>query len=492
MNQISIKKFLFDINNLIFISIGFLFSLIFRIDTTTPILYYSVLIFAFGVYISVFILPKKLLIYPILIIILTMPDLTQSTDELDLLGLIKSANLWQFSIGIFTPAILIFFMLLVVLIRLLPISNSFPYKLFLYYFVFIVPLTSIYNGFLQSSLARFFSDFKMVTFFCTGLIIFHCYFNQFNLELKKISRIFVLISTGTFLVDCIKFFIDTGSKVVDQSYYNLSMDSAKGLVTIFFFFSMSKLMQKKNIILHVLIMFFVIVILFSYQTRWLLLTLILGILLVLSFNGLFKFLKYTLIFALLLLILVPFFNDLNPEPWRIMMTRFGFIENLGTKSEITDVEVARGSAIINSISTISDKRAWLTGLGYGSWYSDNYFPMLNLTTAAFDDESLKSGKYYRVHDFTFHTIFKFGLIGLFFYCSLFLRPIRSIWLTKKSYFKNQANKSLLLVYIGIMPMVLTFMTTTGKGLLFSALYIVTFNYWIEKISSNYILNTKHI
>ncbi len=467
------------------IFIGFILSLIFRVDITSPVLYYLVLIIALSVYFSVFILPKRLLIYPLVIIILTMPDLTQSTDELDMLGLIESANLWQFSVGIFTPAILIFFMLLVVMIRLLPIPKPFPYKKILFYLILIVPLVSIYNGFLQNSLARFVSDFKIVTFFCTGLIIFHCYFNQFKTELWNITISFVFLAMGTFLIDLLKFIFKPENQLIEQSYYNLSMDSAKGLVTIFLFYSITKLLKGEKIILNSLIIVLVIALLFSYQTRWLLVTLVFGLIMMLSFNGFFKLLKILLIIALLTSIAVPILNELNPESWKIMMLRFGFFETLGVNSEITDLELARGSAIINSVSTISEKRAWITGLGYGSWYSDIYFPMSNLTTAAFDEESLKKGQYYRVHDFTFHFLFKFGLVGLYLYCGLFFAPLRYIWRTKSSLFQNHFSQTLLLIYIGIMPMALTFMFTTGKGLLFSALYIVTFKYWIDYFSCEF-------
>lgn len=467
------------------IFIGFILSLIFRVDITTPILYYFVLIIALGVYFSVFIIPKKLLIYPIVIIILTMPDLTQSTNELDVYGLIESANLWQFSIGSFTPAVLIFFMLLVVMIRLLPIPKQLPYKKILFYFILILPIVSIYNGFLQNSLARFVSDFKIVTFFCSGLIIFHCYFNQFKTELGKITIEFVFLALGTFIIDLIKFIFKSDNQSIEQSYYNLSMDSAKGLITIFLFYALTKLLKGKKILINLIVILIVIVLLFSYQTRWLLVTLILGVLLMLSFNGFFKLLKILAIIALVFSIVVPILNELNPEPWKIMMLRFGFVETLGANSDITDLELARGSAIINSVSTIADKRAWLTGLGYGSWYSDIYFPMSNLTTAAFDEESLKKGQYYRIHDFAFHFLFKFGIIGLYLYCGLFFSPVRDIWRAKANLFKNHFNQTLLLIYIGIMPMALTFMFTTGKGLLFSALYIVTLKYWIECISSNF-------
>jgi hypothetical protein len=204
----------------------------------------------------------------------------------------------------------------------------------------------------------------------------------------------------------------------------------------------------------------------------------------LSFRGIIKLFKIVLIIAILVSFTFPILNQLNPEPWKIMMLRFGFIESLGSNSDITDVELARGSAIINSVSTIAANKAWFTGLGYGSWYSDIYFPMSNLTTAAFDEDSLKTGKYYRVHDFVFHFMFKFGLIGLFLYSGLFFGAVRDIWRRKSFLFIDQYGRKLLLIYIGIMPMTLTFMFTTGKGLLFSALYIVTLKCLIEFYSTN--------
>jgi hypothetical protein len=58
-------------NKFILIFIGFILNLIFRVDITTPILYYFVLFIALSVYFSVFIIPKKMLIYPIVLIIYT-------------------------------------------------------------------------------------------------------------------------------------------------------------------------------------------------------------------------------------------------------------------------------------------------------------------------------------------------------------------------------------------------------------------------------------
>jgi hypothetical protein len=459
---------------------GFLFSLVFRIDETNPIFYYLALILSFLVYFSVIFLNKKLLIYPLFGLIILMPDLTQSSDELELFGLIKSANLWQFTIGIFTPSTFVFLMLLVVAFRLkFNLNRIFSDKLIIYFGIFI-PIVSIYFGFLQNSFSRFFSDYKIVTFFCLGIIVFEKYFEVYKEELFRAIQVFIFLAMGNFFVDVLKYFFYSNNYLVDQSYYNLSMDSSKGLIMIFFFYSFVRIQNGRNLLIHISSILLVMMVLISYQTRWLIVTLVIGILLMLVFLGLYKFFKIGFLIAVITSFIIPFLNFVNPDAFQIIISRFGFIENLKEATEITDLELTRGAAIINSVSTVYDNKAFLTGLGYGSWYTDSYFPMLNLTSAAFDAESLVNRHFYRVHDFLFHFLFKFGIIGLFLYCKSFLSPLFSIWKNKLYLLKNSSFSQLvLLIYIGVLPMVLTFMFTTAKGLLISALFIVTFKLLIS-------------
>lgn len=466
--------------------IGFLFSLIFRIEETYPILYYLALFLSFLVYFSVIFINKKLLIYPLFVLILLMPDLTQSSDELELLGIIKSANLWQFTIGVFTPATLVFLMLLVVALRLkFNLSRIFSDKLFVY-FGLIIPIVSIYFGFLQNSFSRFFSDFKIVTFFCLGIIIFEKYFEVYKEELLRAIQVFFFLAMGNFCVDVFKYFFYSNNNLVNQSYYNLSMDSSKGLIIMFFFYSIIRILNAKNFLINISSIFLVIMLLISYQTRWLIVTLVIGILLILLFFGVQKFFKIGSLVVVISFFIIPFLNFVNPEALQIIISRFGFIENIKDATEITDLELTRGGAIINSVSTVYEKKAYLTGLGYGSWYTDSYFPMLNLTSAAFDEESLMNRHFYRVHDFLFHFLFKFGIIGLFLYFKSFLSPLFSIWKTKLFLLKNSSFSQLvLLIYIGVLPMVLTYMFTTGKGLLISAFFIVSFKLLISHFKSEF-------
>jgi hypothetical protein len=462
-----------------FIFVGFFFSSIFRIDDTIPFLYFPVLLIALCIYVSILFLPKILLIYPLFILILVMPDLTQSSNELDVLGVIKSANLWQFSIGLFTPSTFISLMLLIILIRLYSKSTINIFNTSFIYFAFLMPLISIYFGFLQNSFSRFFSDFKIVIFFFLGINIFQSYYKRFSGELWKTTQTFIYLAIGNFLVDVIKYLFFSNNTTLSQSYYNLSMDSGKGIILIFFFYSLLNLQKRKNILFNFVIILSVILLLFLYQTRWLLVVLILGLLILVLFIGLIKYIKFGIVIIIFSIIIISFLNSINLESWEIMKLRFDFIENIGQGNNLTDLDFTRGGTIINSMSTVYEKKAILTGLSYGSWYTDAYFPMLNLTTAAFEEDSINKGQFFRVHDFLFHFIFKFGIIGLVIYTTIFFKPMFEVWKVKKHLLKKTFDQTILLTYLGILPMVLTFMYSTGKGLLFSALFIVSFQQWID-------------
>jgi O-antigen ligase len=147
------------------------------------------------------------------------------------------------------------------------------------------------------------------------------------------------------------------------------------------------------------------------------------------------------------------------------------------QTSLLEVEPARTVSIYNSMCLLWDKWAIFTGMGYGSWYTDSYLRMPPLTISAFDQDSLLSGKYYRVHDFAFHFIFKFGLIGLLIYVTTFLKPIWTIWQCRKRILLHGFHREVAIVIIGIMPMVITYMWFSGKGLLFSAWFVVVSSQW---------------
>jgi hypothetical protein len=325
-------------------------------------------------------------------------------------------------------------------------------------------------------------------FFCTSLVLFTSYFNRFPETFLKVSAIFFAFCIGNFLIDIIKLFFGTNQVVASVGYSNLSLDSGKGLISIISFWAIASITEGKRVLLNLAIVVLTLYVLLAFQTRWLVVTFILGILFIAIFLG---FLRSTLLafpVILFFVISIPLMIQIAPEVWRITLLRFSFIENISSGVSLEDIELARAGSIYNSINTLSENKSFLTGMGYGSWFSDAYFPMPNLTISGFDEDSLNTGKYYRVHDFSFHFLFKFGIIGIFLYADSFLKPIISIWKKRLHYRADIFSRRISILFLGTFPMALTFMWFTGKGLMFCAFFIVLAYEWIKYFDNKFNYN----
>jgi hypothetical protein len=491
-NIISVKK-LTQFTNVssqdffVFTTIGFLVSLIFRVDESLIYLFYISTLLWVTLLVSVFFLPLKSLIYPLIILMVSMQDITQSAEEVEEIGVKLTATPWQFVLGPLTPAFFVFLCLIICFIRLykFPIKN--PYnKLFVYFFI-IATIISIHFGYIYA-FNRFIADAKIPMFFCTSLVLFTSYFNRFPETFLKVSAIFFAFCIGNFLIDIIKLFFGTNQVVASVGYSNLSLDSGKGLISIISFWAIASITEGKRVLLNLAIVVLTLYVLLAFQTRWLVVTFILGILFIAIFLG---FLRSTLLafpVIIFFVISIPLMIQIAPEVWRITLLRFSFIENISSGVSLEDIELARAGSIYNSINTLSENKSFLTGMGYGSWFSDAYFPMPNLTISGFDEDSLNTGKYYRVHDFSFHFLFKFGIIGIFLYADSFLKPIISIWKKRLHYRADIFSRRISILFLGTFPMALTFMWFTGKGLMFCAFFIVLAYEWIKYFDNKFNYN----
>lgn len=457
---------------------GFLLTSLFNCTEAVPVLFIPAISFAFLILIGMAFIPLEYIIYPLFILILNMPDMTQSAEEIEILGVVLSASPWQVGAGPITPAFFIFAALLIPFYRLFKhIRLRGPFLNLFIYFGIIAVIASIWFGYLQESLSRFIIDAKIPMFFCVGLMIFSAYYKRFPRNFLISSQIFFCIAIGTFCFDLVKFILNQSSAIESTGYQNLSLDSAKGLVVIFLFYAISKLMEGKKMPFYLIVMAISFYLLLAYQTRWLIVTTVLGLVIAGIFLGLKRVFILSVFTGIFLMIAIPIMIKIAPETWRIAMLRLSFVEDLGASSTLEDVEIGRAGSIYNSTNMLWERKTFLTGMGYGSWYNDSYFPMPFLNISAFDEDSLNKGRYYRVHDFTFHFLFKFGIIGLALYAYSFIRPIRKIWRLKTVINKNTFFRQAFLILIGLTPMVLTYMWFSGKALLFGAFFIVITYHW---------------
>ena len=472
---------------LVFTIVGLLISLIFRVDEGLIYLFYISTILWVGVLFSVFFLPLKNLIYPILILMVSMQDITQSAEEVEEIGVRLTATPWQFFLGPITPAFFVLACIMVCFVRLykFPTKNQYN-KVFIYYFI-IATLVSIYFGYL-GAVNRFVADAKIPMFFCTSLVLFTSYFRRFPESLIKISAVFFAFCIGNFALDILKLFLGTTQVVSTVGYSNLSLDSGKGLISIISFWAIASIAEGKRIVFNLVIVVLTLYVLLAFQTRWLVVTFILGIIFISFFLGVIRSTILAIPVIVFFIIAVPIMIQIAPEVWRVTLLRFSFIENISADASLEDIELARAGSIYNSLNTLLENRSFLTGMGYGSWFNDNYFPMPNLTISGFDEDSLNSGRYYRVHDFSFHFLFKFGIIGIWIYAGAFFKPLSNIW-KKRIYYRNDSfARKVSIIIFGICPLALTYMWFTGKGLMFCAFYIVIAYEWIKYFNKKFNLD----
>ena len=473
----------------IFTIIGLVVSLVFRIDEGLIYLFYVSTLLWIGLLFSVFFLPLKSIIYPMLILMVSMQDITQSAEEVEEIGVILSATPWQFFLGPLTPAFFVFLSLTVCFIRLFKFSIKNPYNKVFIYFLIVATFISIYFGYVYT-FNRFIADAKIPMFFCTSLVLFTSYFTRFPESFIKISAIFFAFCIGNFLIDILKLFFGSNQVLSSVGYSNLSLDSGKGLISIISFWAIASIAEGRRILINLAIVVLTLYVLLAFQTRWLVVTFIFGIIFISLFLGLLRSTFLAIPVIIFLIIAIPIMIQIAPEVWRITLLRFSFIENISSGVSLEDIELARAGSIYNSLNTLSENKSFLTGMGYGSWFNDAYFPMPNLTISGFDEDSLKTGRYYRVHDFSFHFLFKFGIIGIWFYADSFLKPMIHIWKKRVSYRTNVFSRRIFILFLGTFPMALTYMWFTGKGLMFCAFFIVLAYQWIKYFDGLLNLNQK--
>ena len=448
-----------------------LFGAIFTIDATNGPLFYAARLVTGLVALSVVIVPLRLIYVPFAVMMFLMADLTQTSQQVADVGIVPTASIWQLAVGPVSPAILVLLCLLVALVRLSRVTTLRLHRLILVYFLVVAVLVSAFNGYPQESFPRFIADFKILLFFYFSIMFFGAYTRAFPEETLRVIQVFALFFVVSLLVQALISIGRGESSLADSGYLNTSLDSSKGLILAVTFFAVARLVRGRQVALWSAITVISLYVMISYQTRWLVITFLLGLLLTLQLLPMRKRLKVVAwgipVVSIAAIALIAF----ESEALRIMLLRFSFLENVGAATSIVDIELARGSAIINSMNHLWERGSVLWGMGYGSWYSDDFFPMADLGISAFDEESLQSGKFYRVHDFFFHFLFKFGVAGLLFYVWVFVQPLRQLWKARRSILRRQGGYELLTVVFGIAPTIVTYMWFTGKGGILSGFYV---------------------
>ena len=452
--------------------LGFACSLAMDGDTGRPAHYAVGVAVGAATLLAVAFLPPRWLLYPLFVLLINAPDLNQSLDDVLEFGERGGATPWQFHLGPLTPGLLVFAVVLTVLLRLPRAPVPRVHRWLLAYLLTVVPIVAVFYGYLQESPGKFITDAKIPMYFGLGLLLFERYFHRYRDEVPRALVIFIALAGGRYLLDATYLFADI-PKALISGFNRVSVDSAKGVLASLIFVCLARAFHGPGRWLAALVLPPAVYLLIGYQTRWLVGMLLAGMLLVLLVVGTRRAVRGLVIAGLLAGLSVPTLTALRPEVMDAASRRFLSITMTREQGaiDLEAIDATRLSAIVNVSALLWRRGALLTGLGYGSWYTDDVVPMPFLNESAFDAESLANRQFFWVHDFIFHMLLKIGLIGLIAYVVTVGQPLRALWRRRHRLLRDPQGRQLLIVFVGSAPVIVTTLFWTGKGLLLTALFV---------------------
>lgn len=465
--------------------VGLAFSVIFDADARQPILFWLGMVLGFGVVMLIALVPCRWMPVPLFIVLLNAPDLTQSSEDIKESGVIVSATPWQFHLGPLSPALWIAGLLVLACLRLHPAWHRRDFPL-LVHLAIVVPVMSLIHGYATQSPSEFITDAKLVINFGLGLVFFTQYYTLFPRKLLSCCQLFLAIAAGRYALDA--FYLFAGIyKTVISGFNRVSIDSAKGVLIVFIILFIAWLVIRRGRKIALILLPAAFYLLLAYQTRWLVLTLVMGVILVVLSVGGRVLVRSVCTVAVLWFVAMPLLATLRPHVLEVIGMRFSSFGLLLDQFDFKGADSTRFASVVNSVSLLHERGALLTGLGYGSWYSDDVYPFSYLTDGDFDLDSLASRRFYRVHDFGFHLLFKIGLIGVVLYLGAFAWPLFALWRDRARIARDRDRLGMMvfLVLIGIAPTFISSLFWSAKGLLLSGAYLATIWAWKKELMAGF-------
>ncbi|NQV76693.1 MAG: hypothetical protein HQ491_11650 [Bacteroidetes bacterium] len=441
----------------------FLFLLgriIFSVNGSYGLGYYFSLCMLFCFMVSAMLVPKKWLYVHSLMLLFSHPDITQDSNDVEINGVLPSASIWQFSVFGEPTILWVLSLFLIYFYRLRRLAIDL-HLLYVFLLFLLVPLiNSAINGFIVD-IGRVIADLKFGIMLLLGLLFFNAPFFRDD---KILLFNLMLILAGSFSI----LFYDLGALFInvlqrdEYEFKNLSLDVAKILTLFVFYWCMLKFKLDLKSLLYACLIIISLLLIFEYQTRWLVLTFVAGMFFL---PGKYGFRTGFFVMSCAALIVVLYLAE--NQATVLMINRF----NLFGAPDLATVDPSRYFSILNAISALNENSGWLFGLGAGSYFIDSPYPLSDLTTSAYDQASLDQGRYYRLHDFFSHFIFKFGIIGTGCYL-YFIASYLKLRSTKIA--RSQDLNIFMFCLFCMLPTLVTFPNYTSKGVLLTAFFFTVF------------------
>jgi hypothetical protein len=468
---------------------GLISALMDSATDATPLLYYIGLGVSIALTSLVFFLPSRYKIYPLLVLIANLPDVTQSSTDIEKVGTLRDASFWQFKIG-FINASWILLLVLVAIIICFPKKRLTKPDFFLALYFSTIPVVAclIYGYVFSSDYSSIITDMKLPLIFFMGIYIFSAYLSRYPDALMKMSAFFLALMFARFLVYAIYFY---GGFIFARigNLNRVSVDSGNVMLIFVLFFLVYEIMQGRLKILKSIIFCVLLFLLISFQTRMYLIAFLLG------FSAMF-FSKHKGRLAAVLLgltlvgaISLMFLSDSYTAVLNVAISRM-HIQTIESKGfNLQNIDPVRASEIANSMHTMVTHGGLVTGMGYGAWYSDRYLPFRGPLKSAFSSKTINSGHYDRLHNNIFHIWFKFGLIGLVIIYYILTKPLWSIIRLRDIWTRSPQLNLFVLILISVYPSIVLCCFWTAKVILIPGIYVAILRHILVQIRASANMNT---
>jgi len=432
------------------------------------------------VVLTAFLLDGRRGMYVLLCVLLCGQDILQSQTEALIYGEASAPSIWRLRLGPVNPSWLVLSLLLCFYVaKLRPRGLTRLEMILIVYFAF-TGIVSFAYGNQAEGIGRWASDLKFPAFLVLGLIMFRSYLEAYPTGLLPVALCAGLCWLSRHLVDFCYLVIGIVTTSIG-GVNRVSVDSAKPMVVLLLLWGIALVAVHRRFIIGSLVASVAASLVVVYMTRTLWLgagiSLLLFVVLGIRYGLVSTRLPFASCAALALALWLVF--SLSPDYIRIATQRAGDVI-----SDPVSSDYVRLASSVNLLGKIRDDGAFLWGLGYGGWYTDEYMPltseMRRVDIDAFDPEWVSLGKFYRIHNVLLQFVFKHGVLGLVLFLYLWLAPIPALHrlaLRIKSASTNLADQEMHLgvvswLCLGFLPTAITNLAWSAKGVLISAFIMV--------------------
>ena len=384
-----------------------------------------------GIVIALF-LPIRISLVVLILILIGGQDIVSSGISVDNDFLYGTASIWQMRLGPINPSWIVFgiisWMLLRVGVAKVPAIFM---RLFWWFGTVPVAMGIIYGGFFTNeAVIEVPVDFRFVLMLLGSSLLFLTAFKNEQKNLYEAMAALIGILLARHLMDLIYIAANIGPYIA-AGVSRGSEDSAKGAIVLLVFLGVTLFGSRRSPLAGLSVAILASLLMIGYGTRYIWITFMLGVVLLITLLPLRRGALFTCVILIFLVGGIWVLSLVNPQSAAIVFARAKSItegrpaNKFAVKAEynrISRIDQVRYAEIINVLGSLGRRFAYLWGTGYGGYYEDSdiLFPW-NLKSS-FPNYSLHTGRFYRTHEFFSHFILKYGVLGLFFICTLWFVP----------------------------------------------------------------------